>query len=152
MLSICVLQQKYWKRIESNWRTISMGVLLGTNWTILVLHWTTRPMFCEIYLECDSHLVLGWFSANTPQTVTKSPPLRLWRPQYQGLLPGFHRTGPRKWKSLWWWLEMNLKIEILYIFDLLVELFAGHSVPISRDQAIQWGPWDLGFIIFIFQI
>ena len=35
---------------------------------------------------------------------------------------------------------MNLKIKILYIVDLLIELFAGHTVPISRDQAIQGGP------------
>ena len=30
---------------------------------------------------------------------------------------------------------MNLKIKILYIVDLLIELFAGHTVPIGRDQA-----------------
>ena len=35
---------------------------------------------------------------------------------------------------------MNLKIKILYIVDLLVELFAGHTVPIGRDQAIQGRP------------
>ena len=88
--------EKNWIKLKNNF----MGVLLGTNWTILVLHWTTRPMFCEIYLECDSHLVLGWFSADTPQSVARSPHLRLWRPQCRGLLPSFHRTGPIKWNSL----------------------------------------------------
>ena len=35
---------------------------------------------------------------------------------------------------------MNLKIKILNIVDLLFKLFAGHTVPIGRDQAIQGRP------------
>ena len=35
---------------------------------------------------------------------------------------------------------MNLQIKILYIVDLLIELFAGNPVPIGRDQAIQGRP------------